>query len=108
MKLSRLITVALAVAGWNDVAEAVANYSTGSPRCPCANVANVTNNASGINVVISDNVYAYPFDYGSTYCSAHDAGLSPFCGKVHLSCPTRAPCRMPRISSLTPLGLPRR
>ena len=56
-----------------------AKNSTGSPKCPCANVANITNNVTGIPVVVNEEVFTYPYDYGSTYCSAHDAGLEPFC-----------------------------
>lgn len=57
-----------------------ANFSTGSPSCPCLDFANATRyNSTGLSVVISGSVYAYPYDYGSTYCAPHDSGLAPFC-----------------------------
>ena len=53
-------------------------FSYGNPSCPCIDT-NVTNGTT-LTVLVGDDAFEYPGDYGSAVCKAHDMGLGDCVG----------------------------
>ena len=55
-------------------------FSYGNPSCPCIDT-NVTNGTT-LTVLVGDDAFEYPGDYGSAVCKAHDMGLGDCVGSA--------------------------